>query len=577
MSNEQHGPFGSITIATSAALIALGAYALLTMQCGGCGGHDTQNDATAIAPESTATTIATPQTGLYGSTKRTVTDDAFHYPLGGQPKSCDPHKIETIIEFGITVNECEGLLAWGPKGPTDVRTGVAYAHDVSPNGKTHTFHLRDTKWSNGDPLNADDFVWSWSRAKNPATGQYSFLFNEAKIATFSAPDPHTFVVTLLEPNSIFLNIVPFQTLCPVHRATVEKFGDAWCQPEHFVGNGPYVPVEAKLDDRIVLKKNANYWDAEHVEVEMVVAHAWTDNQVGIDCYKKGECDWTGVSVNIPPAELDAIRDPHDRSRFTIRDVVRYARNASSYIALNTKRKGLDDVRVRHALSLAIDREQLERFVTRSGDVPSTNFIPDGLAGYAPRRDPVQVDCPNAQALFAEAGYPSGRGFPTYEFLYRTNTAVEQNVANAIANMWKDCLEISVTVSGMPMKLWRSKVLECDPKPDGPRTYDITMEGWQGDYPHPHTFAALLQCGNAQNNSDFCDSTYDAAIADGLVAHNPAIMQVAYRRAEDVLADAMPVIPLWFSPRIHAVRPEWTGIEPNAAMNHPLKYVRRMSR
>lgn len=515
----------------------------------------------------------------YGGATRSITDGAFHYPLGGQPKSCDPHKIETVIEFGITVNECEGLLAWGPKGPVDVRNGVAESYDVSPDGKTYTFHLRDARWSNGDPITAQDFVWSWERARNPGTGIYSFLFGEAKVASFTAKDPRTFVVTLAQPNGVFLNIVPFQTLCPVHRATVEAFGDAWCQPEHFVGNGPYVPSEAKLDDHITLKKNPIYWDAANVEIETAVAHAWTDPQVAIDCYKKGKCDWTGISVNFPPSELDAIRDPKDPSRFTVADVVRYARNANAYIALNTKRRGLDDARVRNALSLAIDRAQLERFVTRSGNVPSVNFIPDGLAGYAPRRDSVAVDCPKAQALFAAAGYAGGVSFPSFEVLYRTNSPVEPNVANAVMDMWKKCLGISTTARGLEMKLWRPAIVDRNPKPTattpgGPKTYGITMDGWQGDYAHPHTFAALLQCGNGQNDSDFCSRDYDRAIADGLVARVPAVMQAAYRNAEDILAREMPVIPLWFSPRIHAVRPEWSGIEPNVAINHPLKYVRR---
>ncbi|MDO8462690.1 MAG: peptide ABC transporter substrate-binding protein [bacterium] len=572
MSNEgkQHS-WAGIIFPVGLALIAIFGFDLWP-SCPSKDGDGT----VAIAPEGTEQTVAVSATTLYGGATRNITDGAFHFPLGGQPKSCDPHKIDSMIEFGVAMNTCEGLLTWGPKGPADVRNGVAESYDVSPDGKTYTFHLRIAGWSNKDAVIAGDFVWSWERAKDPARGgTYSFLFEEAKIATLAAPDERTFVVTLTEPNGVFLNVVPFQTFCPVHSATVTQFEDAWCQPEHFVGNGPYMPTEAKLDDHITLTKNPNYWDAANVEIETAIAHAWTDAQVAIDCYKKGMCDWTGVSAAIPSAELDTIRDPKDRSRFMVSDVIQYARNANGYIAINTKRPGFDNVLVRRAFDLAIDRVQLEQFITRSGNVPSRNFIPDGLAGYAPRRDPVDADCTKAKELLAQAGYPNGEGFPTYEFLYRTNSPVEQDAANAIANMWKQCLGISVTLSGMPMKLWRPKVLGRDPKLTGPKTYDITMDGWQGDYAHPHTFAALLQCGNAQNDSDFCDTRYDTAIAEGLVAHDLVAMQAAYRRAEDVLAAEMPVLPLSFSPRIHAVRPEWTGIEPNAAVNHPLKFIRRV--
>lgn len=522
----------------------------------------------------------------YGGAERKIKDNAFHFAVGGHPKSCDHQLAYTVIEFNVLENTCEPLLVYGPNGATGgLWPGVARGlPEVSADGKVYTFRLRPgAQWSNGEPLTARDFEWSWQRARDPKTNAiYAFLYTEARIATARAVDDHTFVVTLAEPNGVFLKVIPFLTFCPVHRATVEKYGPAWCQPEHFVGNGPFVMVEAKLSDFIRLKRNPNYWGIWRiadgpgggrpildVQLEEAVAHTASDPQLHIDRYKKGLLDWLGTTVRIPASDLDELRDSGDPTKFRAADVHSYLRMANAYVNPNVKRKGLDDPRVRRALSLAIDRWAIEKHVLREGNVPTATFIPPGLAGYQPRQEDPKPDCQKARALMAEAGYSERKNFPTYELLFRTDAGTEPKVAAAIAQMWKECLGITVNTAGTQMAQWQPR--------SRAHKFDITMNAWQGDYPHPQTFAALLQCGNEMNVGEWCNHTYDEHLLKGVRASDPREIQRHYGAMEEIIAKEMPVMPMFFSPRIHALRPEWEGIKGNLSLRHPLQYVRRVKK
>jgi len=512
------------------------------------------------------------QVKYYGDAVRQIDDDAFHFAVGGQPASYDPQIAYTVIEFNVLVNTCETLMAMGSEGASaPLQPGAAESYEISLDGKIYTFHLRNgAKWSNGDPLTAHDFEYSWTRAQSPATNAiYSFLFKEAKIASAKATDDYTFVVTLSEQNGIFMNVVSFLTFCPVHKPTVEKWGKAWCQPEHFVGNGPFTIVEAKLNDLIRLHRNPNYWNAANIELSEAVGYTAKDNQLHVDRYKQGWLDWLGTSVRIPPVDLDDIRDPSDPAKFTAADVLSYLRMANSYVMFNVTRKGFDDPRVRKAFSLAINRKDIADYILRDGSVPTVNFMPSGMGSYKPTFGDVAPDCMKAKELLTQAGYPGGNGFPVYELLFRTNADTESKIVSAITQQWKECLNIEVRPSGLAMNLWQPRTRTHD--------FDVSISGWQGDYPHPQTFAALLQCGNEMNNGQYCNLVYDALLTSGVKSSDPAEIQRLYGEIETLIAHDMPVAPLFFNPRIHALRPEWTGIVGNMSLHHPLQYVRRVSR
>ncbi|MEK7995744.1 MAG: peptide ABC transporter substrate-binding protein [Planctomycetota bacterium] len=513
----------------------------------------------------TSTTASDP----YGGVTRNVDDNAFHVLAGGEPRSCDPQLITSLVENTVVVNTCEGLTTWTQNGPVDgPQPGMAEQWSVSENGMVYTFHLRpEATWSNGEPLTAADFAWSWDRLRAKETAaSYAFLLDEAFIESAKAKDDHTLEVVLSRPNGIFMSVVTLPWLCPLHRPTVEAHGAAWCKPEHFVGNGPYVIHDATISDHVTLTKNSHYYDAPRVELERIIVQTTADNQLNLDLYKKGRVDWLGLQAGIPAEDLDTIRVDGDPNRFRAPDVVSYMRMAVTYISPNHARKGFDDARVRMALSLAIDRKAIEDNVTRGGEVPTVSFIPPGIGTYKPNLGDTSANCTEAQRLLAKAGYPDGAGFPKYEFLYRTGSSREQDMAPAIAQQWKECLGIEVTLSGMEMKLWQPKSTSHD--------FDITLDGWIGDYPHPQTFAALLGSTNVLNHAGYKNELYDSMLAEAIRMSTDEGIQRGYHDLEEVIAAEMPVIPLYFSPRVHAVRPEWTGISPNIAQYHPLRYVRR---
>jgi oligopeptide transport system substrate-binding protein len=371
-------------------------------------------------------------------------------------------------------------------------------------------------------------------------------------------------VHLSRPNRIFESVLTFPTLFPVPAHVIDAHGEAWCRAGHFVGNGPYYVSEEKLGESITLAANPHYYQS--VPVSKLVAHTPGEFKLMVDLYKSGKLDWLGMQVAIGADELATLLDHTTTSGFKKNDVSRHPLMDVSFIAINTRRGALSDARVRRALSLALDRDDLAKNVLRDGTVPAGNFIPPGIGSYKPIPSVVAQNCKEAQAWLAEAGFPNGHRFPKYELLARSGGR-EPTVASAIADQWNKCLGIQVSQLSMEMKLWLVKVGEN-------KDYDLTLHRWLGDYPHPQTFAALLQSQNPQNDSLYNNSEYDQAIAVGVAAMNDRDIQQAYATAEGLIERDKPVISLFYSPRIHALRPGWQGINNNTVQYHPLRNLRR---
>lgn len=521
------------------------------------------------AKEPVAAEPAPPQPLYYGGPTRNLPDDTFQFAVAGQPKTCDPHKIFTIIDFTITLNTSEGLVTWGPEGPVGgIQPGIAEKWEVSPDGRTYTFTIgANRKWSNGVPILASDIAWSWNRARGKETNAiYRFLYDEAMIESFEATDLLTFRVTLKEPRGFFLDLLTMPVFHPVYRPMVEQEADAWCQPKHWVGTGPYLPNEEVTNDHVTLVKNPRYWDAENVHIERAIGWYQGNQKVHIDNYRQGRLDWLGPVVSLPSGELDQICD-YEQGTFRVADATRYVRAANFYISANVKRKGFDNSLVRKALSLAIDRKALAERVLKQGDVPTVTFVPPGLGSYRSLEVQSTQDCTEAKRLMVDAGYPNGAGFPVYELLYRSNSENEPKLAAAVAQMWKTCLGITVTTTGIPMNIWQTRVPA--------KEYDITLDGWQGDYPHPQTFAAILKCGAETNDSGWCNPEYDRILTEAVRKTDPVEIQKDYARLEAIAMAEMAVIPLFFNPRINVLRPEWRGVTGNVMVYHPLRFIRRV--
>ncbi len=331
----------------------------------------------------------------------------FKFNNGTEIETLDPALMTGNAEFNIAMQVFEGLVVNDPK-TLDPKPGIAHSWDVSPDKKTYTFHLRkNAKWSDGTPVTAGDFLYSWKRAMMPETaaeyaGQFVYVKNAAafisgKDKDFSKVgikviDDYTIVTELENPVAFWLDLVAFHTFLPVNRKCVEKYDVKWTRPENIVTNGPFLLSEWKPKDRMVMVKNPAYYDAANVKLSKAIAFALDDNITGVQMFEAGQTDWVRT---IPVTLVD---------KFKGKSVAHIDPFLSTYYyRLNVTKPPLDDVRVRKALNLAINKKAICEFVTRNGQTPATTFVPPGIKGYTPPKGP-GYDPDEARKLLREAGY-----------------------------------------------------------------------------------------------------------------------------------------------------------------------------
>ncbi|HEY8369620.1 MAG TPA: peptide ABC transporter substrate-binding protein, partial [Thermodesulfobacteriota bacterium] len=343
-----------------------------------------------------------------------------------EPETLDPALASGVPEHRIISSLFEGLYANDPKDLSPV-PGVALRHTRSKDGTVYTFTLNpQARWTNGRQVTADDFVYAWERVLNPKTGakyaqQLYYVkngeaYHRGTITDFGlvgvkALNPTTLQVTLERPTAYFLYLTTFYTLYPVPKEAVERHGADWTKPGRIVSNGPFRLVEWVPQQTLVLEKNPGYWDAASVALDRVVFDPTTDVNTVVRQFQAGEIDWVTSSANLPAALVARWKD---RPEFYAEPYL-----GTYYFRMNVTKPPLNDVRVRKALSLAIDREALTRNVTRAGEIASSAFVPRNMPNYTGVNG-LDFDPAEAKRLLAEAGYPDGKGFPPVELMYNTN-------------------------------------------------------------------------------------------------------------------------------------------------------------
>ena len=351
-------------------------------------------------------------------------DGVLHFGNGSEPQTVDPHLATGVPEHHVITALFEGLTSKNPY-TLEPEPAVAESWDISEDGMTYTFHLRsNATWSNGDPVTAEDFRWSWERAMTPAlASEYSYMyypilnaeeFTTGRISDFNdvgvkVIDDYTLEVQLRAPTPYFLQLLDHYSTFPVHRGTVEKFGSytdrlsQWSREGNIVSNGAFELTEWMISSHIRVEKRQNYWDAETVKLNAIVFYP-TENLITEErMFRDGLIHRTeDVPLDKVPVYLE--EDP---------DTIVIAPYLSSYFYLiNTTKAPMNDVRVRKALSLSVDRELLNETVLENIMSPAYFLTPPGTVGYEP---PVTFgyDPEQAKALLAEAGYPNGEGFPSF--------------------------------------------------------------------------------------------------------------------------------------------------------------------
>ena len=499
----------------------------------------------------------------------------LHYGNGTEPQGLDPHIVTGLPESHIVRALFEGLAVKNPY-TLEPEPGVAQRWEISADGLTVTFYLNpEARWSNGDPVVAQDYVWSWRRALHPLMGNqnaymlYPVLnaerFATGKIEDFDqvgvkALDSHTLQVTLGAPTPYFVQLMDHHSTFAVHRSTLEKFGSAtdrftpWTRAGNIVGNGAFTLQEWKLNRRIVVEKSATYWDRDRVKLNGVVFYPTENTSSEERMFRVGQLHYTQT---IPLDKIPTYR-AMENSPFVNAPYL-----GTYYYLLNTTQAPLDDVRVRHALSLALDRERLIKTVLHDAYLPAYSITPPGTLGYQP---PKLVDHKpeRARELLAQAGFPQGQGWPGLELTYNTSES-HRKVAVALQQMWKDTLNIDITLTNQEWKVYLDSVDQMN--------FQMARRGWIGDYVDPNNFLDLFLCQGGNNSTGFCDSRYDDMILRQ--APRAPSRQERYRifyAAETLLMEQMPLIPIYTYTSSHLIHPSVKGMPSNLMDSLNLKYV-----
>ena len=496
----------------------------------------------------------------------------LHFGNGTEPQDLDPQIVTGVPENKIINSLFEGLVAEGPKG-SDTVGGVAERWDISPDGLTYTFHLRkNAKWSNGDPVTAQDFIRSYQRILTPSlAAEYAYKlhhvvgaeeFNKGTLKDFSqvgfkSPNPHTLEIRLKHRTPFLIEAMKHYSWFPVHLPTVEKHGGlarkgtAWTRQENLVGNGAYVLSEWRPNQKIVVKRSPTYWDAATVKLDEIHFYAVESIDTEERMFRTGQLHKTN---ELPISKIDAYKREFPES---YRQDPYYG---VYFYRLNVTKPPLNDKRVRRALALAIDREALVKNVTRGGQTPAYNFIPPSERYTSPVK--LQGDLAEAKRLLAEAGFPEGRGFPKIDILYNTSEN-HRSVAEAIQQMWRRNLGVDIGLMNQEWKVYLDSqdVLR----------YDICRAGWIADYTDPNTFADMWVKDGGNNDTGWASPDYERLLADSLAAPNEETRMKIYGQMEAILMDEVPIIPVYFYTRVYALNPKVKWV-PNVLDNHNWKFV-----
>lgn len=497
---------------------------------------------------------------------------------GGEPESLDPAIIVAQLDLRIVQGLFEGLTRFDPK-TGDAIPGLAQSWDVSADGKIYTFHLRtNLAWSTGEPITADDVVYSWIRALSPATasdyaGLLYFLkngeaFNEGKITNarlvgVQAMDKFTVRVELNNPTSFFTSICAMPLTYVVPRQAIEKYGDRWLMKRSLPVSGPYELVHWRLNDKVRLKKNLHYWDAADTQSEIIDILPVGSANVALNLYESGQADIVWDAQLIPAHLLDILLKRPDFHTFNYL--------GTYFVRFNVTQKPFDDPRVRKAFALATDKRRIVNKITKGGEVPASHLVPDGTANYN-SPDGLGYDPALARQLLAEAGYPGGKGFPRVEYLFNAPAGgekIHENVAVELQQMWRDELGVQMDLRQVEAKTFWGMQSRLE--------YQISRSSWIGDYNDANTFLGMFTSTDGNNRTGWKNPGYDLLIEKANEQTDLKEREKLFQQAETLLVkDEAPIVPLYFYVGINYFDTnKIQGIYENILDEHPLQTLRKI--
>lgn len=487
---------------------------------------------------------------------------------GAEVQTLDPHKAEGVPSSNILRDLYEGLTSEAVNG--DVIPGAATSWDISKDGREYIFHLRrNAKWSNGDAVTAQDFVAGIRRTVDPATGSkyaqiVAPILNAEAITRGDKPpselgvqaiDDYTLKLILKEPTPYILGLLNHSSTYPIHRPSLKQYGDKFSRPGQLVSNGAYQLKEWVVQSQIVLERNPYYWDNAHTVIDTVYNYPIEQYTTALKRYRADEIDWT---YSLPNSQFTWIKQ-HLGDELHIWP---YAGNY--YYGFNLRQapfKG--NLKLRQALSMAIDREIITDKVTRFGELPAYGWVPPGITQYQSCELPyahLSREARHAQArkLYEEAGYSASNPLRV-EIRYNTEEN-HKKIAVAVASMWKKTLGVRTSLINEEWKVFLENRKQK-------RITQVFRAGWIGDYNDASTFTDLLHSNHGLNDSDYKNPKYDALLAAAAGETDLKKRSEILHQAECMALADHPVMPIYYYVTKRVLKPYVGGYQDNIMDHH----------
>jgi len=477
-----------------------------------------------------------------------------------EPRFLDLQRCNSVTEHHIMLALYQGLVTENRASDKDVEPGIAERWEANADKSVWTFHLqKNAKWSDGTPLTAHDFVWSYRRLLRKELGaQYAEMLFMLKNGRelydggvkeedlgARAIDDQTLELTLLGPTPHFPLILCHTSWYPVPRHVIEKYGgiydvmNPWTDEDKLVGNGPFKIKRYLFRQYLEVERNPNYWDSAHVKLDGVRFYSIDDDAVEERLFRRGQLHAT---YSTPLSRIPDYFQNHP-------DIIHnYTNCASWYFRVNTTRPVLSDVKVRRALAFALDRKSIIDNVLRARQQPAAGMVPP-MEGYSQVNE-FSFDLPQAKRLLAEAGFPDGKGFPKFDILISKNEASRQ-IAEAVQAMWRQNLGISTGVIQQDFSVYLTSQQKLN--------YDIAWAGWNADYFDPATFIDMWMTDGGNNETGWSNKEFDKLLDDARLCADARKRLGILTEAEKLLMRDAPVLPLYFGTRTRLIHPavkEW---------------------
>ncbi|GAB4191510.1 MAG: ABC transporter substrate-binding protein [Wenzhouxiangellaceae bacterium] len=545
---------------------------LLGVLVTGCGQQSASPAPTSQAPQNLQP-VETVAAGEQPSVEALSTAQVLRRSNGEEPETLDPHRAQGVPAHNVLRDLFEGLTMEKPDGT--ITPGAAAHWDISRDGKRYTFYLRENaRWSNGDPVTAEDYVEGLRRSADPATGSpavqvLSPIVNGPQVFAGELPPDQlavralnalTVQIDLVAPTPYFLSLLTLPPAYPVHRPTLEQYGDAYSRPGNLVGNGAFELQEWAIYSHIKLTPNQFYWDRDSVRLDAVYYYPIADQSAELARYRAGDLDWT---YEVPSSQFNWLEKNLSEQLIISPWLGTY------YLGFNLTQPPFEGrPGLRTALSLAVDRELLVEKVTRFGELPSFTLVPPGIPGY----EPPPIDYAEwtqsereaeARRLYRDAGYSADQPLQV-ELRYNTS-ANHKKIALALAAMWSQVLGVETILINEEWKVFLQNRLQR-------RVTEVFRGGWIGDYNDPYAFLEIYHSGHRQNDSGYDNASYDRLLERIATERIPSRRMRLLAEAERILLEDQPFLPLYTYVTKRLISPRVQGWQPNIMDHHLSRWM-----